>query len=215
MLTVLSTANLFVVVDEPSAGAVGQSQAASIRVGAVDGRSSAYLFTSESLLCSWCAKQRWQPACASVSAIDLSLSLPQGVWVEIDPGTPHHVVLSPKQLERLGQPFDKQAAPVAVDSDFTRWSASEVGDTQRQTPAEMFPSEGASVVEALPEQPAAPSEAQPPAKKRAFMRSNPTTIFTAPTLEKKTDLESRPRTYTSSNLKKVIRPTKPGGDSEG
>lgn len=210
MLSILSSTSLFVVVDEQPTTGLSASNSVSIRIGSSEGRSSAYLFTSESLLTSWCAKQGWRASSACISGGDLSLSLPQGAWVEIDPGTPHHVVLSPKQLERLGQPFDKGATGTASDdSGFTRWAGKDNVEPKPSVPAELFP-EGKPEDSPVSDAGGAP-EAQQPAKKRPFMRSNPTTIFAAPTLEKKTDLESRPRTYTSSNLKKIIRPTKPDG----
>jgi hypothetical protein len=210
MLSILSATNLLAVVEEPAATGQGAGAPVSIRLGSVDGRSSAYLFTSETLLSAWCTRQSWRPVFACLSGVELSLSLAEGAWVEIDPGTPHHVVLSPKQLERLAQPFDKGAAgSVSDDSGFTRWTDKEQGESKPSLPAELFPAERSEA--AATESAEVASDPQQPAKKRPFMRSNPTTIFAAPTLDKKTDLESRPRTYTSSNLKKIIRPTKPDG----
>lgn len=215
MLSILSATNLFAVVEEQAVAGQGQEAPVSIRLGNVDGRSSAYFFTSETLLSAWCARQSWRPAFACLSGGELSLSLPQGAWVEIDPGTPHHVVLSPKQLERLGQPFEKGAAGSASDdSGFTRWTDKDQGEQKKQSlPAEMFPAETSQATStgSAADEVGDSGGPEQPAKKRPFMRSNPTTIFAAPTLDKKTDLESRPRTYTSSNLKKIIRPTKPDG----
>jgi hypothetical protein len=206
MLSMLSTSQLFVVSEDEPREVGDSSVAVAVRIGTVDGRSSAYLFSSEGLLRTWCVKMGWPSFSVQLNGGDLSVALPKGCWVEIDPGTPHHVILSPKQLERLGQPFEQAAA--AEDSGFTSWVPKEQQLTPKATqPAELFPEGQATNEEAQQTDPSAPP------KRRPFTRSNPTTVFAAPTLEKKTDLESRPRTYTSSNLKKVIRTNKPDGEN--
>jgi hypothetical protein len=203
MLSMLSASQLFVA-SEQEPPVLGDSlTSVPVRIGAADGRMSAYLFSSEGLLRAWCIKMGWPTFPVQLSGGELPVALPKGCWVEIDPGTPHHVILSPKQLERLAQPAGQGV--VADDAGFTSWVPREqqapVADSQQ--PAEMFPEPG------LAEQDASPVDSAVAAKRRLFSRSNPTTVFAAPTLDKKTDLESRPRTYTSSNLKKVIKPSKP------
>jgi hypothetical protein len=207
MLSMLSASQLFVASEQQLPGVNRSLAGVPVRIGTVDGRSSAYLFSSEGLLRAWCLKMGWPFFSVQLSGGELPLALPKGCWVEIDPGTPHHVILSPKQLERLGQPLEQGV--VADDAGFISWVPKEqqAPAAATQQPAELFPEPEAV------QQPVQPADSSAAPKRRPFSRSNPTTVFAAPTLDKKTDLESRPRTYTSSNLKKVIKTNKPEGEN--
>jgi hypothetical protein len=132
------------------------------------------------------------------------LILPKNTSIEIDPGTAHWVTLTPAQIELLND-----------SGTLSKWNAIGPSGSESAVSAE-HPSQQEASEEQAPvaEAPAAGSE-EAPAKKKFFARGSPTTLFAAPAIEKKVDLNSRPRTYTSSNLKKVVRPSKPGDGGEG
>jgi hypothetical protein len=175
-----------------------------VRIATSEGRSSAYLFSSEALLEKWCQQHSIPANPMPINGADLCLILPKNTSIEIDPGTAHWVTLTPAQIELLND-----------SGTLSKWNAIGPSGSESAVSAE-HPSQQEASEEQAPvaEAPAAGSE-EAPAKKKFFARGSPTTLFAAPAIEKKVDLNSRPRTYTSSNLKKVVRPSKPGDGGEG
>jgi hypothetical protein len=204
VLSILSHSTLFLVAE----GDVSGDETAvtvKVRIASSQVCSSAYLFSSEELLRKWCEQLSIPAYPMPINGADLSLVLPKGTSIEIDPGTSHWVILTPSQIELLNNP-----------GALSKWSSAP--DDGLKT---MIPTEQPTQQEAHDSQPPiaeAPNTAnseQESVKKKFFARGSPTTLFAAPAIEKKVDLSSRPRTYTSSNLKKVVRSNKPGEGEEG
>lgn len=204
VLSLISKSILFLVAE----GDVSGDEAAvtvKVRIATTEGRASAYLFSSEDLLKNWCEQRSIPANPMPISGADLCLILPKNTSIEIDPDTAHWVTLTPAQIELLN---DTGA--------LSKWKpAGDSGCKSTVSAEQAIPTQG------IGEQPTAaePAQGDPgqeePVKKKFFARGSPTTLFAAPAIEKKVDLSSRPRTYTSSNLKKVVRPNKPGDGGEG
>ncbi len=202
VLSLISQSILFLVAE----GDVSGDDAAvtvKVRITTSEGRSSAYLFSSEALLKKWCEERSIPASPMPINGADLCLILPKNTSIEIDPGTAHWVTLAPAQIELLNDTGALSKWKLAGDSG-SRSAATTDQPGQQEAGGEPAPAA----------EPPQGDSGQDPVKKRFFARGSPTTLFAAPAIEKKVDLNSRPRTYTSSNLKKVVRPTKPGDRGE-
>jgi hypothetical protein len=203
VLSLISKSILFLVAE----GDVSGSDAAvtvKVRISTTEGRASAYLFSSEELLKSWCEQRSIPANPMPISGADLCLLLPKDTSIEIDPGTAHWVTLTPDRIELLN---DTGA--------LSKWKPTGSAGFQSSVITQQSAAPEVSGGQPAPAEAPQPDPGQEPAKKKFFARGSPTTLFAAPAIEKKVDLSSRPRTYTSSNLKKVVRPNKPGDGEEG
>lgn len=202
VLSLISQSTLFLVAEGESAND-GSSVTFKVRLGSSDGQSRAYLFSSEQLLKAWC-EQRGIPANPiPINGADLSLVLPKGTSIEIDPGSAHWVTLAPQQIELLS---DSGA--------LSKWRAPTDDGFKSMVPAEKVLQQEATAYQPPQVESAEAAVEEQPVKKKFFARGSPTTLFAAPAIERKVDITSRPRTFTSSNLKKVVRSNKPDGESE-
>jgi hypothetical protein len=203
VLSLISQSTLYLVAEGESASE-GNSVTFRVRLGSNNGRSCAYLFSSEQLLKAWC-EQRTIPAHPiPISGADLSLVLPKGTSIEVDPGSAHWVTLAPQQIELLNDSGALSKWQSSADDGFKSMVPTEEKMHQQEATAYQPPQ-----VESSETPPG-----EQPAKKKFFARGSPTTLFAAPAVERKVDIATRPRTFTSSNLKKVVRSNKPDGSSE-
>lgn len=203
VLSLISKSILFLVAEGDVSGDE-EAVTVKVRIATTEGRASAYLFSSEDLLRNWCAQRSIPANPMPISGADLCLILPKNTSIEIDPGTAHWVTLTPAQIELL---HDTGA--------LSKWKPAGGSGFQSTGIAEQAIQAQGSAEQPLAAEPALCDPGQEPGKKKFFARGSPTTLFAAPALDKKVDLSSRPRTYTSSNLKKVVRPNKPGDGGEG
>lgn len=203
VLSLISQAILFLVAE----GDVSSDEAAvtvKVRIATTEGRSSAYLFSSEDLLRKWCEQRSIPANPMPINGGDLCLILPKNTSIEIDPDTAHWVTLTPAQIELLSD-----------SGSLAKWKPTEDFGSSSAAPGENSAQREASGGQLPAVEQQQGDSGQEPVKKKFFARGSPTTLFAAPNVEKKVDLNSRPRTYTSSNLKKVVRPTKPDDGGEG
>jgi hypothetical protein len=203
VLSLISQSTLFLVAE----GDVSNDEAAvtiRVRITSNEGRSSAYLFSSEERLEVWCKERSIPASPMPINGADLSLVLPKNTSIEIDPGTSHWITLNPHQIELLN---DSGA--------LAKWKSSPEDDFKSMVPTEEPARQEATAYQPPAAEAPQAESGEESVKKKFFARGSPTTLFAAPAIEKKVDLSSRPRTYTSSNLKKVVRPNKPGDGGEG
>ena len=205
-LFVISRANLYLLSENDPALGEGDSLVISARIHSINDNPTAYFFSSESMLHQWCQQKGISPFAVQIQGADLSVTLPQGTWIELDPDTPYACRLSPEQLNRLNDASQSEVMGLVVatpddDDGF-------VSPIKPEAVAAM-PTVYKPVDAELKDQ-----NSVGPTKKRFIPRSHPTTLFAAPAMQKKEELTvERQQSYTSSKLKKVIRPGKPE-DSE-
>jgi hypothetical protein len=212
-LSILAGSSAFLLTDNEVSEEASGSVTVRVYIVRRDGYSSACLFSSVEELRGWCARRGLAAHWMSVCGADLAVALPSDTWIEIDPDTTRSVTLSPAHLGLLSAQVVPASIPQEVGSDSTSpddgFEMVDSGPTQVAQPYRV--AEGPKVMPSASETQSTTGGTTPP--KRRFNRSNPTTLFEAPQLERKAEMD-RPRTYTSSNLKKVIRPPKPGGEEE-
>lgn len=220
-LSVLASSNAFLLADDtesPLGGGDKVGEKVIVRPHLVrrDGYVAACLFSSVEQLTAWCARRGMPARWVGICGIDLAVALPADTWLEIDPDMDRSVTLSPAHLTLLGSAFSSEVGmtpdvPLPPEDEDEFVDGFEMVDSRATHGVPQYrvsSPQGADEQKPAAGQTCAPEGA--PAKRR-FNRSNPTTMFEAPKLERKAEVE-RPRTYTSSNLKKVIRPPKSGDD---
>ena len=201
VLFVISRSNLYLLTEnDPNASEDADSLTITARVHSVEGQPTAYFFSSETMLQQWCKQKGVPPYALPIHGADVSVTLGQETWIEIDPDTPYSARLDPAQLNAL----------------------QDAGKTENMGLIVAAPEDDGFVSPIKPEEPVGmPTVYKPletelkeqtpagPTKKRFIPRAHPTTLFAAPQIQKKEELTvEKQQSYTTSKLKKVIRSDK-------
>lgn len=219
VLALIANANLFLAVEPESTGGLDTPVLIKLHTAHGDARASACVFATPELLAAWCQQHAVQARAIPIGGGALRLVIPQHVFLEIDPGTAHWVTILPEQLARITtQPAAAPLHSAADDYDgFRSMVPPEQPRAPSPSPSSVTPLDAAPVVpHSMPHQPAPadPAGSEQPAKKRFFARGSPTTLFQQPPINRPVELDNSNRSYTTSTLKKVVRPTKPGDDDK-
>lgn len=201
VLFVLSRSSLFLLAADGVADDGAAQVTVKVRLLDVHGRRTAYLFSSEVALNEWCLKSGFQPNALPIHGGDVEFLLPKETWMVLDPDTAHATLLSPDQLALVNQDqtatMSVMAGPKADDGFVS------------VVPKEELRADAPNVYQPVGLEPAIPDG---PVKRKFAPKTHPTTLFQAPNVERNDIQKPRERTYTSSNLRKVIRSLK---DEEG
>ena len=192
----LADTNVFVLLSEPLPDE-NSSAATVVKVALkLEGEQpTAYIFLSPESAAQWCVSSSVPPHLAEMNGADVCVALPERTWIRVDAGQSHSSVLSPLLVIKTsslgyGPNASKAEPPSAVMSD-APVLVNQNKDFQVGAPADQKP------------------------KARHIPRGHPTTFVVSPLAGRKLPEAplntGRPRTYTSSNLKKIIRP--PGSSS--
>jgi hypothetical protein len=195
-----------------------------LKVFTLNGQVTAVLFSSQEALEQWCGRYGIPAYALPVHGGDLGFLIPQNTWLQLDPETPHACSLSPDQLNLLTQvpaevvgmavPVMAEEEPEAADAsaevlappsdeDQGFFVPMKAADDRADRSAVMAQSQPDP---ALPVLSKAMTPAAGPAKRRFVPRTEPTTMFQAPVVDRKEpETGAKKRTTTSSNLKKIIR----------
>jgi hypothetical protein len=196
-LVVISRANLFLLSENDPAQCEGDSLVITARIHTIEEQPVAYFFTSETMLSQWCRQKGIPAFSVQIQGADLSLTLPQGTWIELDPDTPYTCKLSPEQLNGLHTAANSENMGLVVAAPDDDGFVSPIQPEQGVVMPALYTPIDAEI---KAQSPAGPT------KKRFIPKSNPTTLFAAPSMQKKEELTvEKQQSYTSSKLKKVIR----------
>lgn len=156
---------------------------------------TAFAFTSLESLSKWCTQVGRPSFHVSLLGADLAAALPENTWLCIDAAEPHALVFKPEYLARVAENevvFEETLSPTAPDPKLQQpvaKASDEGGDKPKESPV-----------------------------RKPFARSTPTQFFKREGLSQRPPeplQPSRQRTFTQSNLKKIIRPGgNNGGDGE-
>jgi hypothetical protein len=194
VLFAISRSNLFMLAADDVTDTQSSEVVVKVRLVEVDGRPTAYIFSSIESLTSWCSGKGYAANMLPIHGGDVSFLLPKDTWIQFDPGTEHSVVLSPQQMSMINQePAAGMGVIVAPKPDMGFVSPASENEPGNSAPALYKPVESE-----LP-------SSQGPSKKKFIPRSHPTTLFAAPNIEKKEDPKKQGRSHTTSNLKKIIK----------
>lgn len=192
LCTVLSDSMVFVLLSEPITDSdSGQPTVLKVALRTEDAKQMATLFLNFETGTSWCSRSGIAPNFAEMNGADVCVALPEGTFLRLDPGQPHTAALSPVIVAKtasLGYGTVSKAKMPEAEPAAAPAVASTPEDFQLADPV--------------------------PPKPRYIPRGHPTTFSMSPVMQKKADEKlntGRTRTYTSSNLKKIIRP--PGSSS--
>jgi hypothetical protein len=196
-LFVISRANLFLLSENDPAQCEGDSLVITARIHTIEEQPVAYFFTSETMLSQWCQQKGIPPFAIQIQGADLSVTLPQGTWIELDPDTPYACKLSPEQLNGLNEVANSEVMGLVVAAPDDDGFVSPIKPEQGVAMPALYKPIDAELKEQAP---------AGPTKKRFIPKSNPTTLFAAPSMQKKEELTvEKQQSYTSSKLNKVIR----------
>lgn len=174
---------------------------------------TAVVFSAEEYFSRWCYESKRPPYMIEVFGSDISAALPADTWLFLDPSSPHGMLLPPAFLSKVAaQDFTIGEGAYPIPKSDTGFLFS---DFSSSGPGLYNPNGGSDLVVVENKKPAAPPKTPDKNPGKPFMsRSNPTEFFAVPQLAKKEEAlrGPRPRSYTSSNLGKIIRP--PNSDKD-
>lgn len=186
----LAESSVFVLLSEPLRDdATSGSTVVRVAFRAEGVFQSAYVFLDTEAAISWCELESVTPHLAEMNGADVCVALPRDTVIRLDPGYPHAITLSPQMVVKtssFGYSTSSKASSQMPNSEPLSSVPVKRGDDGLAAPlAQLAP------------------------LARHIPRGHPTTFVAAPLPSKRPGdgklNTGRPKTYTSSNLKKIIR----------